>query len=61
MAELQSRLEVLLSRSRKRELAEYAAELGLSSSDVARLGISYLVRNPGVLLGHERQQTGAPQ
>jgi hypothetical protein len=50
MAELQSRLEVLLSRARKQELAEYAAELGLSSSDVARLGIATCCRTEACCL-----------
>jgi hypothetical protein len=47
----QSRFEVLLPRERRRELAELAAESGLSSADLVRLSIGWLLQNPGALLG----------
>jgi hypothetical protein len=47
----QSRFEVLLPRRRRAELAELAAEAGLSSADLVRLSIGWLLQNPGVLLG----------
>jgi hypothetical protein len=45
-----SRFEVRLSADRRRELAELAAESGLSSADLVRLSIGWLIENPGVLL-----------
>jgi hypothetical protein len=45
-----TRFELRLSRERRRQLAELAAESGLSASDLARLGINWLLEHPGVLL-----------
>jgi hypothetical protein len=59
MIEQPYRLEVLLPQQWRVELADLASELGLSTADVARLGIGRLLRNPGALLGGERQQVEA--
>jgi hypothetical protein len=59
MIEQPYRLEVLLPQQWRAELAGLASELGLSTADVARLGIGRLLRNPGVLLGSERPARAA--
>ena len=45
-----TRFEIRLSADRRRELAELAAESGLSSADLVRLSIGWLLEHPGVLL-----------
>jgi hypothetical protein len=55
-ADQSTRFEILLSRQRRRELAELAAKLELSSADLARLGIVRLLQNPGALLGRGSAQ-----
>jgi hypothetical protein len=48
------RLEVLLPQSWRTELADLASSLGVSTADVARLGVGRILRNPTALLGGER-------
>jgi hypothetical protein len=45
-----ARLEIRLTAQRRRELDELADEAGLSASDLARLGIRWLLDHPNVLL-----------
>jgi aryl-alcohol dehydrogenase-like predicted oxidoreductase len=45
-----SRFELKLSAGRRRELAELADEAEMSSADLVRLSIGWLLQNPGVLL-----------
>jgi hypothetical protein len=46
MTEQPSRFEVLLPKPQRRELDKLAREVGLNSSDLARLGIGRLLRDP---------------
>jgi hypothetical protein len=46
----QARFDLTMPASQRRELAALAAENGLSSSDLARLAIKHLLRNPQVVL-----------
>jgi hypothetical protein len=46
-----ARFEMRLPAARRQELADLAAEVGISSSDLARLAISRLLARPGSLLG----------
>ena len=48
--ENETRFEFRLSADRRRELAELAAETGLSASDLARLAVRRLIADPGGLL-----------
>jgi hypothetical protein len=48
------RFEIRLSETRRRELDALARETGLSSADVARIGIGILLRNPDALRGAVR-------
>lgn len=48
-----TRFELRLSVERRRQLAELAAESGLSAADLARLGIKWLLDHPGALLKPE--------
>jgi hypothetical protein len=49
------RFEFRLTADQRRELEALARDVGLSSADLARLGIGWLLRHPGVLL--ERGQS----
>jgi hypothetical protein len=49
------RFALRLSETRRRELDALAAECGLSAADVARLGIGWVLRNPGALRGVVRR------
>jgi hypothetical protein len=53
------RFEIRLSETRRRELAALARETGLSSADVARLGILWVCRNPDALRGATARLAGA--
>jgi len=44
------RFQFRLSPEHRRELSELASEAGLSSSDLVRLSVRWLLENPGVLL-----------
>jgi hypothetical protein len=44
------RMDLRLPRAWRKELDELAAEVGLSSSDVARLGIRHLLNHPDRLV-----------
>jgi hypothetical protein len=46
-----ARFEVRLSTDTRRELRELASTSGLTSADLARLGIKRLLARPGALLG----------
>ena len=46
----QARFDLRLPLSQRRELAVRAAEIGLSSADLARLGIRYILQHPEVIL-----------
>jgi hypothetical protein len=48
---MDTRLELLLTRSRRKALADLADETGLSSADLMRLALDKLLRNPSALLG----------
>jgi hypothetical protein len=45
------RLDLRLPAAQRRELAELAAEAGLSSADLVRLSIRWMLAHPGALLG----------
>jgi hypothetical protein len=45
-----TRFEIRLTPERRRELEDLAREVGLSSADLARLGIGWLLRHPSVLI-----------
>jgi hypothetical protein len=51
-----TRFEIRLSADQRRELEELAQEVGLSSADLTRLGIRWLLHNPGMLLGGSAEQ-----
>jgi hypothetical protein len=53
-----TRFELRLPADQRRELGELAREVGLSSADLARLGIGWLLRHPGVLLEREQRTEG---
>ena len=48
---MDTRFELLLTRSRRQALAALADELGLSSADLMRLALEKLLQNPSALLG----------
>jgi hypothetical protein len=52
------RFEFRLTADQRRELEELARDVGLSSADLARLGIGWLLRHPGVLLEKRTQTEG---
>jgi hypothetical protein len=54
-----ARFKIRLTPERRRELEDLAREAGLSSADLARLGIGWLLRHPGVLLGGGLPADGA--
>jgi hypothetical protein len=54
-----ARFEIRLTPERRRELEDLAREVGLSSADLARLGIGWLLRHPNVLLGGEQPDRAA--
>jgi hypothetical protein len=43
------RFDLRLSTVQRRELASLASEIGLSSADLVRLGIRYVLRHPEVI------------
>jgi hypothetical protein len=45
------RFVIRLPETRRRELAALAIECGLSAADVARVGITWVLRNPDALRG----------
>jgi hypothetical protein len=45
-----TRFEIRLTSERRRELEDLAREVGLSSADLARLGINWLLAHPRILI-----------
>jgi hypothetical protein len=53
------RLDLRLPAVQRQELAALAAESGLSSADLVRLSVRWLLQHPGVLLGGDRPDSRA--
>jgi hypothetical protein len=54
----QSRFEISLPADRRRELAALAGEVGMSASDLARLGIGWVLeRREFLVRGSEKEAT----
>jgi hypothetical protein len=56
-----TRFQIRLSAERRRELAELASEAGLSSSDIARLGIRYMLQHPHLLFTPDHGGAAPPR
>jgi hypothetical protein len=52
------RLDLRLPAAQRRELAELATESGLSSADLVRLSVRWLLQHPDRLLGSGEEQQG---
>jgi hypothetical protein len=55
------RFEFRIPTERRQELAALASEVGLSSADLVRLGIKYLLDNRELLLRPETIMNGGPR
>ena len=49
-----ARFDLKMPPETRRELAALAAEAGLSSADIVRLSVKWMLQHPGVLLGGDR-------
>jgi hypothetical protein len=52
----QARFDLKLPASQRRELASLADQVGLSSADVVRFGIRYMLQHPEVILRPAAQE-----
>jgi hypothetical protein len=49
-----ARFDLKMPPAQRQELAELAAEAGLSSADIVRLSVKWMLAHPGALLGGDR-------
>jgi hypothetical protein len=49
-----ARFDLKMPPETRRELAALAAEAGLSSADIVRLSVKWMLQHPGLLLGGDQ-------